>query len=554
MLTHLSIRNIVLIEKADIEFSRGLCVLSGETGAGKSILLDALGLALGARGEARLVRAGAGAATVSATFEVAGYAAIASLLGEYGIEAEDTLLLRRQLTEDGKSRAFINDQPVSQKTMQAVGAALVEIHGQHQQRGLLDAASHCILLDRYGGLQGEAGEVATRWQAWRAKLRALSELREALERTAREKEYLEHMQGELSALAPQPGEEEELADKRIRMIQSEKLAQTLNDVLGELTQPRRAVEILRAAQNMLLRSTLKDSTQFAPVIDALDKACDGALEAEQALEEIGQGCAYSREELEAVEERLFSLKGVARKYNITTDELPNLKQQVKDKLDMLASQEKAISRLESEAREVREAYLLAADALAQSRRKVAVKLEKALHAELTPLKMQATRFRVTHEPLAEAQWRESGMERIFFEVATNKGALFGPLEQIASGGELSRFMLALAVVLADAKATPVMIFDEIDSGTGGAVADAIGKRLERLGQFAQVLVVTHLPQVAARGARHYFIEKKERAGNTHTGIFELTGEARREELARMLSGAAVNDAARRAADALLGVG
>jgi DNA repair protein RecN (Recombination protein N) len=552
MLTRLSIRNIVLIEQAEIEFSAGLCVLTGETGAGKSILLDALGLALGARGEARLVRSGADSASVTAEFSLSGVPGLAEKLEALGVEeAEEHLIIRRQLSADGKSRAFLNDAPVSAKALREVGEMLVEVHGQHQQRGLLDREMHETLLDAFAGNEVLRGQVAACFAEWKAARQAVEALREEIAAATREKEYLEHMRAELDALASRPGEEEELAERRTRMMQSEKMATTLDEALALLDQPRSVHEALRGAQAVLLRSTLKDAEQFSPAVDALERAMIEAEEARHLLVAIGRASEFSQDELERTEERLFALRAAGRKYNVPLDSLPELFQQVQEKLELLRQQRGRLAVLEKEAEAARAAYIQHAEKLRATRGTAAKKLADAVMRELASLHMEATRFEVRNLPKEEAAWNERGMDVIAFAAATNRGSAVGDLAQIASGGELSRFMLALAVVLGEAKATPVMIFDEIDTGTGGAVADAVGKRLEALGAHVQVLVVTHLPQVAARGQRHLVVTKEEKKSVTRTSVRVLSAAEKREELARMLSGAEVNDKARAAAKHLL---
>jgi len=549
MLSHLSIRNIVLIEKTDIDFSKGLCVLTGETGAGKSILLDALGLVMGGRAEAKLVRAGEEKALVSATFELVELGEeLAKQLEDNGIELEDgQLMIRRQLTSDGKSKAFINDVAVSAKMLKVIGELLVEIHGQHQQRGLMDEALHGDFLDAYGEVATIKTKVASAYGEWHKARSELKKLTDMIEQASRDREYLEHMQAELQQLSPEEGEEEHLSDERLRMMQAEKMAATLDDALKELSQPKDVYEGLRSAQSTLSRSTLQEASRFSPAIEALEKALIEVEEARVVLEDIGRSTGYDQYELEKIEERLFALKDAGRKYKLSVDELPTLYREVTEKLATLEGQEYQLAGLEQAVKETRAAYFEVAEKLRDKRKKVASKLEKSMHTELTPLKMQATRFQVLVEEKPESAWDKSGADTIRFEVATNKGTDFGALAAIASGGELSRFMLALAVVLAGTRGTPTMIFDEIDTGTGGAVADAIGGRLQLLGKGAQVLVVTHLPQVAARGAQHLFIEKSERANSTITEVKGLSDTERSEELARMISGAEVTEEARKAA-------
>ena len=551
MLTHLNIQNLVLIEKADMHFEGGLCVLSGETGAGKSILLDALGLALGARSEARLVRKGAEKAAVTVAFDISAQPQITAVLERLGFEPAEEIIIRRQLMADGKSKAFVNDEAVSVKALRELGEALVEIHGQHQQRGLLDAAQHLELLDGYGRLQELRQRLSVAHSQWKEATRLLEDLLDELAHAARERDYLEHMQKELSALSPQMGEEENLAEQRTRMMQSEKMASTIDEALNALSQPRSLLEALRAAERVLTRSTLIEATRFAAALAALDKAGIEVQEATSQLEALGAECGYDPNELERSEERLFALRAAGRKYQRSVDELVTLQAEVEAKLRAIHAGDKNRAALQKKVLETRESYIALASELRKARQKIAGKLEAAVLAELKPLKMEATRFRVAITPKEDTHWNAGGMDHIHFEVATNKGTDFGAMASIASGGELSRFMLALAVVLGEVDATPVLIFDEIDTGTGGAVAAAIGKRLERLGQHAQVLVVTHQPQVAARGGVHFFIEKRSAGEQTTTRVTRLDRQGRREELARMLSGAEITDEARKAADRLL---
>lgn len=551
MLTQLSIRNVVLIEKADLPFENGLCVLTGETGAGKSILLDALGLALGARTDASLIRKGADAASVTAEFDLDPAHAVFPLLEEAGVEAETPLILRRQLSADGKSRAFVNDQTVSLKTLREIGERLIEIHGQHEQHFLNDMLRQEQLLDAYAATDKQLVRAAAAYALWQQKRRELNEINASLEQALKEREYLEHMERELSQLRPVAGEEEELSSRRAHMMQSEKLASTLDEALSTLQQPKPVIDALRSAERILTRCNLPQNALFEPAIALLDQSSTALQEAEAALEAIGQESAYSAPELETIEERLFALKDVARKYRLPVDELPALYQQVREKLSTLKHGNDQKHALEKEIVTLKAAYLEAAQKLSEQRQKAAARLEKALAKELTPLKMESTRFRVAFNTKLEEQWTARGIDRIQFEAAINKGSDFATLSGIASGGELSRFMLALAVVLGKASGTATMIFDEIDTGTGGAVADAIGRRLEALGELTQVLVVTHLPQVAARGREHFVVSKEETKKMTMTAVRKLSSSEKREELARMLSGAEITEEARKAADRLL---
>ncbi|MBV8939014.1 MAG: DNA repair protein RecN [Alphaproteobacteria bacterium] len=555
MLTRLSIRNIVLIAHCDLAFAPGLSVLTGETGAGKSILLDALGLALGARSEAGLLRHGEHTASVSAEFDIPGNPAAEAVLESLGLEKTEALILRRTIGADGKSRAFINDQPVSAAALKRLGEVLVEVQGQHDQRGLLDPATHRAVLDAYGGHAAALAATAHAYAAWKEAAAALAAAEAEEAQMRREEEYLRHIAAELSALAPQTGEEARLSERRLRMMQSEKLFETLNNALSELGGDAAPSQRLRGAQRHLARSALNADGRFNGVIEWLDKAAEAADEAQAALEALGQAAEYNPATLETVEERLFALKAAARKYKLEADELPALRGQTEARLKRLDAGEVRRKAALAAEHAAREAYCRAAEALGALRRKTAVRLEKAIAAELTPLKMGNTHFRVGFTPLPAAQWGSAGMETVTFEAATNiaKGGdiPFAALHKIASGGELSRFLLALRVCMREASATPTLIFDEIDSGTGGAVADAIGQRLSRLSETAQVLVVTHLPQVAARGVQHLVVSKEESGGQISTKVQALTPKQRKEELARMLSGRTITAEARKAAEKLL---
>lgn len=551
MLTSLLIRNIVLIEQCDLAFARGLCVLTGETGAGKSILLDSLGLVLGMRAEARLLRHGATQAGVTASFDISGNESAKAILAELGLEAEDELIIRRTLTPDGKTRCFVNDVAVSVAGLRSLGETLVEINGQHDGHGLLDPATHRAMLDAYGELEPQLARMAEAYGQWRQQREALQAAERALEEAAREKDYLQHMQKELGQISPEAGEEETLADTRSRMMQGEKLADTLNDAQKELTTGKGAMSMMSSAQRILARSSLGADGKFAVAVDALERACTMLGEAEEAIEKAIADAQYNPAELERIEERLFGLRGAARKYNVTVEGLVALKAEVDGKLAGLRDQQHTLGSLQEAVATAKAAFLKQAEALHTVRAKAAKKLEAAVAAELEGLRMGATTFSVMCEVLPEERWSATGMDAVHFEAATNKGAALAPLHKIASGGELSRFMLAMKVALAKVKSTPTLIFDEIDTGTGGAIADAIGQRLAKLGATHQVLVVTHLPQVAACGTNHLRVMKEEKSGHTFTQVMTLSPKERTEELARMLAGAEVTAEARKAAEKLL---
>lgn len=552
MLVQLAIHDIVLIEQANIPFANGLCVLSGETGAGKSILLDSLGLAIGNRAESRLVRAGKEQGVVTAEFDIAGHKKLQATLAELGIALEDdTLIIRRILTNDGKSRCFLNDQPISVTALKIVGEMLVEIHGQHDQRGLLDPASHRDLLDAFGGLEKERKVTEATYAAWRSKANALAELQGLVAKAQAEEEYLRHMLGELEALNPQAGEESILADKRQEMMQGEKRIAAIQSALDELQGNTSVATSLHAAVRMLTRSTALEAGATEKVMQTLERAAIEVDEAIAELERIAHESQFNPAELERAEERLFALRGLARKHNTAVDNLCELMESTRAKLALLENQTTSMGTLEQEVLATRAAYIATAEILSGKRKKSAATLEKAVMAELEGLKMGGTIVQVALELLAEDNWQAEGMDKIAFLASTNPGSPAAPLHKIASGGELSRFMLALKVAMRDVRSTPTVIFDEIDTGTGGAVADAIGRRLARLGEVAQVLVVTHLPQVAARGGHHLHVSKAAKNNVTRTQVVPLNQQERGEELARMLAGEAITDEARAAAHKLM---
>ncbi|MBX9815125.1 MAG: DNA repair protein RecN [Proteobacteria bacterium SG_bin5] len=549
MLTALAIRDVVLIEALDLDFGAGLSVLTGETGAGKSILLDALGLALGARGDSGLVRSGAAQAVVTASFTPPG-AALVALLAESGIEAEpgEPLIVRRIVKADGGSRALVNDQPVSAALLRELAGHLVEIHGQHDDRGLLNPRGHRALLDAFARI--DPAPLRAAHAAWRLALDDLARARDDLENAARDREWLDHAVGELRALAAAPGEEAELAERRAAMQRGEKIAADLQAVAALLDGGDAALGQLRQAARILER-VAADHPALAESLAAIDRALVEAGLAQEKLDEAAESLAFDPQALEADEARLFELRAVARKHRVQPDELAALAEDLAAKLDHITAGEGGIAALEARAAAAGAAYRAAAEAVRAARIAAAERLDAAVKRELAPLKLDAARFRTVVAPLAEEQWSAAGADRVEFEIATNPGAPFAPLAKIASGGELSRFLLALKVSLAAQGGAATMIFDEIDRGVGGAVASAIGERLARLAEHTQLLVVTHSPQVAARGQGHYFIAKASDGLVTRTGVRALDAGERREEIARMLSGAEITDEARAQAGRLL---
>lgn len=551
MLTGLSIRNVVLIEALDLEFGAGLSVLTGETGAGKSILLDSLGLALGARADSGLVRNGEAQASVIATFDAPAAEHRASALladNDVTMEPGEPLIIRRMVKADGGSRAFINDQPCSAALLRDVGGALVEIHGQHDDRGLLNARGHRMLLDAYG--RCDAGAVASAHAAWRAATSALAEARGAVDSAARDRDYLTHAVEELRKFAPEAGEEAILAGERATMQKGARLTDDLSAVGDCLTGSDGGLAQLRQAARRLDRIA-GEEPRLAAVLEALDRAVVEAGEAEDRLAEVAEALSFDPARLDAIETRLFDLRGLARKHQVQPDDLAALRDEMAARLVAIEGGEEHIAALEAMVVAATKAYRAAAQALSGERQMAAGRLDAAVAAELAPLKLDAARFRTVVAPLDDSQWTAQGMDRVEFEISTNPGAPFAPLTKIASGGELSRFILALKVALAEQGGADTLIFDEIDRGVGGAVASAIGERLARLAQSNQILVVTHSPQVAARGAGHMLIAKSSDGTVTRTGVHALDEGERREEIARMLSGAEITAEARAQAERLL---
>ena len=550
MLTGLSIRDVVLIEALDLEFTAGLGVLTGETGAGKSILLDALGLALGARADSGLVRSGSDKAQVTASFDAP--ANVVTLLADNDIEmdASEPLLIRRSVKADGGSKAFINDQPCSAALLRDVGTMLVEIHGQHDDRGLLNPRGHRALLDTFG--RCNASTVAASFKAWHEARSRLTIARESIENAARDREWLEHAVVELQAFNPQPGEEEQLAGERSDMQKGERVADDLKAVLDSFDGQKSGIALIRSAARKLDR--LADAHPFlADALTSLDRAVIEASEAEDKLNAAARALEFEPARLDEIEVRLFELRALARKHNIAPDAIVALTAELAARLEAIEAGGEGLAKLEAEVAAKAAVYRTAAEALTAARTEAAARLDRAVAGELVPLKLDAAQFRTAIETLPEDRWSENGMDRAEFLISTNPGAPFAPLTKIASGGELSRFILALKVALAEEGGAATIIFDEIDRGVGGAVAAAIGERLARLAQRTQLLAVTHSPQVAARGAAHYFIAKSNEGTVTRTGVTLLDAAERRQEIARMLSGAEVTDEARAQAGRLLEV-
>lgn len=551
MLSRLSIRNIVLIEALDLDFAGGLGVLTGETGAGKSILLDALGLVLGNRADSGLVRGGEDRASVTASFDLSQLPpALHEAIDAAGLEIEpgEPLILKRQLRADGGSKAFLNDQPVGVALLRELAPALVEIHGQHDDRGLVNPRGHRMLLDRFAG--GDVARVQAAWEAWRTARETLEAARARVARAAEDQDLLVAHLAELAGLAPEVGEEEQLALARADMQKGEKLADDLVALQHLWSGSDSALASLRSAARRLDRIA-GEHALLADALAALDRALIEAGEAEEKLERAADALSFDPAELDRIETRLFDLRGVARKHGCAADDLPEKMREMRATLDAIEGGTGQLAELEAAAGRAALTYREAAEALHEARRAAAQRLDVAVKAELAPLKLDAARFQTSVTRLPEERWAPHGLDAVEFLISTNPGADFAPLAKIASGGELSRFILALKVALAEEGGAATVIFDEIDRGVGGAVASAIGERLARLASSGQLLAVTHSPQVAARGDRHYMIAKSSLGTVTRTSVHLLSETERKEEIARMLSGAEVTAEARAQADRLL---
>jgi DNA repair protein RecN (Recombination protein N) len=552
MLTALSIRDIVLIEKLDLQLGRGLTILTGETGAGKSILLDALGLALGARGDANLVRNGQDKGSVTASYDLPQRHGAIAFLKSHDIDVEGDIVVRRVQTAEGASRATINDQPVGLAVLRQFAALLVELHGQHADRALVSVNSHRTLLDAYGGLDKNLTDVAAAWAAWSVARSALQEHEEALTRAEVERDYLEHAVKELNKLSPEANEEQVLAERRQLMMQSEQYVSALDEAEGVLSGETAMESRLNAALRRLERRKEGAGKRLDEVCAALDSLLHAFSESGSAIDVAKRQFAFDPKDLEKSEERLFALRAAARKYRCKVDELATVQIKFSTDLQRLEDGSGILSRLKDGEQKARKVFENAADLLSDKRRKTAKLLDKAVHGELPALKLDKAKFETAIDSDA-AKSGPYGFDRVEFKVSTNPGAELQPLMKIASGGELARFMLALKVVLAAKGSAPVLIFDEIDTGVGGAVADAIGKRLRTLSADLQIIAVTHSPQVAAQAHQHLLIAKKESGKDKRmsTTVEPLSDVLRKEELARMLSGDTVTDAARAQAHELM---
>ncbi|MGZ0188925.1 MAG: DNA repair protein RecN [Alphaproteobacteria bacterium] len=551
MLRALSIRRIVIVDALDLEFEAGLMVLTGETGAGKSILLDSLGLALGARADAGLVQPGADAASVVAEFDLPETHPVLAMLENAELSTEGPLLLRRTLGADGRSRAFINDQPVSVNLLRTVGNLCAEIHGQFEQHGLLNPLRHGEILDAAAGLGEMAADVGKLWTDWRQAADALQDAQARADAAKRDEAFLRHAAEELEALAPQPEEEENLSNQRAFLMGRSRLFDALKTAATALDKAD-AANAIRKGERALARAAEAAEGRFDTVLAALERAGIELDEAERALDVATQDLGADTGSLEDVDGRLFSLRDMARKHNVPPTGLPELLEKFRQDIELIDRTDDRLAELQEQAKALQERYHALATELSEKRKAAAKQLQAAVLKELPPLKLDRADLDVEVGALDESGWGPNGMDRVRFLARTNPGQAFGAMHKVASGGELARFALALRVVLAENGVAGSLIFDEVDAGVGGATAAAVGERLKRLSMGVQALVITHSPQVAALGNRHYQVEKDEANGRVSTTVRELTGKARQEEIARMLSGAEITKEARAQADRLLG--
>ena len=552
MLVNLSIRNIVLIEKLDLTWRAGLCTLTGETGAGKSILLDALALATGARGDAGLVRSGAEQGTVTAAFDIPEDKLVTRIMEEHDLPCEGQIILRRVQSKDGRSRAFINDAPVSVNLLKTIGSALVEIHGQNESQSLTDGPVQLSLLDSYAGHGDKVDALKQKYNHLKECEEQLELYKNSSERAAAEEDFLRHALEELEKIDPKEGEEDSLSEERTLLMNSEKIAGYIAEALVLMEGDK----ALQSALNGALRQLEKVSDQAAGRLDttitALERAVIEADEAQTQLLEASRDLVYDPQRLEQVEERLFGLKALARKHAVQVDQLPATKTMLQQQLDDIESGADRLDELQQNVEKAFKDYEVLALSISKTRQQAALKLDKTVMKELEPLKLNGGGFQTMLSHVTPSMGTATGIDSVQFMASTNPGMPAGPISKIASGGELARFMLALKVALAEASEPLTMIFDEVDAGVGGAVAEAVGSRLKLLAENGQVLVVTHSPQVAACGNHHWLISKSVDDDSTMTRVEELSTQNREEEIARMLAGASVTDEARAAAVRLLG--
>ena len=552
MLSELTINNVVLIDKLDLEFKSGLSVLTGETGAGKSILLDSLGLVLGNRAEVSQIRQETEKLSVTAVFEGEGKKEeVSEFLKEYEIETDGELVIKRTLDKNGKGKIFINDQLISAKLLKEIGKFLVEIHGQYDNQGLLNPANHKSILDAYGNYKDLKQTVKRRWQEYKQAEKARQEAEANIAQAKEDEDNLRHWVEELERIGTYSGEEEELSQKRLELMNAEKLIDNLKAAYSSLNGNFNIVSALRQAQTAMEKANQIVAGKYDAIVDILEQSRINAEEAQNEIEEATNNINLNQNELDKIEERIYALRGIARKHQVSVEELPELLEKFKQRLNNLEMGEDGLQNLRQKEEQARLSYKEQAKELSSQRKATALVLDGKVMAELAPLKMEKAKFITQIEEQKPEEWTEEGIDKVQFTVSTNPNSPQGPLNKIASGGELARFMLALKVNLAQTSNVSTMIFDEVDAGVGGATAKAVGERLARLAKDVQVLVVTHSPQVAASGNHHYKVEKNTQQNVTTTQVRELNGIERQEEIARMLAGETVTQEARAAAKVLL---
>ena len=552
MLKSLSIRNVVLIDKLDLDFQNGFSVLSGETGAGKSILLDSVGLLLGKRAEVGMIRSGCDKLSVCGSFEVADKKGeLAALCAEYDLDFEHEIIIKRTLNQDGKGKIFFNDQPITQKLLKEIGSYLVEIHGQFDNQGLLNPATHLSVLDNYGAYPEKITAMKAAFAVYKKAKDNRVNAEAKIAQSKADEDNLRHWVDEFQKMQPRENEQEELEEKRRQMMNAEKILENLDAAYKALNQGG-VQSALRQAQAAISRVNVLLNGKFDNIYSLLDTALVNADEAGEEIEAASNEVSLNQNELDAVEERLFALKALARKHNTTIEELPLVWQQMEENLRNLELGEDDIENLRKLEEAAYKDYVKKATEVSQARLAAALRLDGKIQAELPDLKMEKARFMTQISTKPENQWNENGRDDVCFMVSTNPNTPYGSISKIASGGELARFMLALKVNLAQTSQVETMIFDEVDTGIGGATAQAVGEKLAKLGEQVQVLVVTHSPQVAAQSKYHYKVEKTTVDNVTTTSLRELSAAEKTEEVARMLSGEHITDEARAAAKVLIG--
>lgn len=554
MLKSLSIRNVILIDKLDLDLQNGFTVLSGETGAGKSILLDSLGLVLGHRADVGMIRQGCDKLAVSACFEISDkHTDIYDLCREYDLDIDREIIIKRTLSADGRGKIFFNDQVITQKFLKEIGGCLVEVHGQFDNQGLLNPTTHLRVLDNYGNYAAELKDTEKAFKEYKAIKDERLNTEKMLENARLEEENMQHWVQEFAQIKPRENEVEELEKLRHQMMNSEKILESLNVAYKALNNQNQSVrDALRQAQSSIAKVNVLLDDKFAAIYELLDTALVNTEEAGMEIENALNKISVNQNEVDNVEERLFALKDLARKHHTTVENLPEVWKDLQEKLEHLEHGEDSLLQLKQKEKELKNIYVQKAEILHNKRVEAAKRLDANMAKELPDLKMEKAKFMTQVKPKDESLWNENGYDEVCFEVSTNPGMPFGALSKIASGGELARFMLALKVNLGYNSLIDTMIFDEVDTGIGGATAQAVGDKLAELGKNVQVLVVTHSPQVAAKGNYHYKVEKSSENSVTTTKIRELVGAEKREEIARMLSGEVISDEARAAAEVLIG--